>query len=125
MKSSLPLVAVLLGLLLLILSPLWGLIFPATNTWTEEKARRMTELGNEAHALLFQAIRAESRPNMKGGKNPAELRAKYNETKAELDALKAEFEGKRDRPKTIATYLRWSGIALVLIGGGAVMAARG
>jgi len=122
--KSVPLILLGVGILLVVLSALWPLIFPASRSWTEEKSTRMTELGNEAHKLLFQAIQAKERPQP-GGPSPREAQDKYDAAKAELDALKAEFEAVRDSPKNSGTYLRWTGIVMVLLGGGAVLTGRG
>ncbi len=120
MKSLLPLIFVGLGIFLVGLGILWPFVFPATRSWTEAKAQRMIELQNSAHQLLFLADRAKTRPKP-GGPSPQEAQAKFNEAEAELDTLREEFEGIRDSPNTIGTYLRWAGIALVLIAGGATV----
>ncbi|MEQ8209123.1 MAG: hypothetical protein RH917_04760 [Lacipirellulaceae bacterium] len=124
MKSLLPPIAVGLGVILLLASFLWSTIFPATATWTEEKNARMVELQNNAHKLLYLAESARSKPKY-DGPTPEEARAKFDEAKAELDTLKAEFESIRDRPNTVATYLKWIGSGAVLLGAIGVMAARG
>lgn len=113
-----------LGCLLLGVGFLWSTVFPPSRTWTEEKANRMTELSNNAHKLLFVAKNAKTNPRP-GGPTPTEAQAAYDEAKAELDTLKAEFESARDTPTTTGTYLRYLGIALALGGGFAHMSARG
>jgi hypothetical protein len=125
MKSAIPVGLVGVGVLLLVLSALWGVIFPASNSWTDEKSTQMAELTKEVHTLLFQSTAARERPNMMGGRNPAEIIEEYETKKAQLESLRAEFESQRDRPLTIANYLRWIGIAMVVIGGAAVMTQRG
>lgn len=124
MKSLLPTVLVGLGIVLLGLSFLWPLLFPASRSWTKEKSKQMTKLQNEAHKLLFMVDRAKTRPTP-GGPSPREAKANFDKAKAELDTLRAEFESVRDSPKTAGTYLRWIGTTFVLLGGFAVMVARG
>lgn len=124
MKSLLPVILVGLGIALLGLGFLWSILFPASRNWTEEKSARMTELQNEAHKLLYLADQAKTRPRP-GGPTPQEAQANFDNAKAELDVLKAEFEATRDSPKTSGTYLRYAGTALVLLGGFGVMMARG
>ena len=123
MKSLLPLILVASGIVLLCMSFLWPLLFPASQAWTEEKSERMTELQNDAHQLLFLAERAKTRPTA-GGPSPSEARAKFKEAEAELEALRLEFEGIRDSPNTVGTYFRWAGTATTLLGGLAVLAGR-
>ena len=124
MKSNAPLIVVGLGVLLVLLSALWPILFPAERNWTQEKAERMTELSNTAHQLLYEAIRAKENPKP-GGPDRREAQQKYDDAKAELDALQAEFESNRDAPKNSAAGMRWTGIAMVLIGGCWVMIAKG
>jgi hypothetical protein len=124
MKQSVPFVLVMLGVALVVLSFLWAILFPASNNWTDDKSARMATLTREVHALLFQVEGAKQRRSMTAGPNPAELQAEYDAKKAELAALRTEFETQRDAPQTTSKILRWTGIALVLVGGGAVMAQR-
>lgn len=124
MKSLLPLIFVGLGIFLVGLGLLWPFVYPATRAWTDEKAQRMIELQNSAHQLLFLADRARTHPKS-GGLSPQEAQANFDEAEAELDTLREEFEGIRDSPNTIGTYIRWAGIALVLIAGGATMVLSG
>ena len=123
MKALAPLILAGLGSLLLVLGLLWGVLFPAERTWTEEKSQQMTALQNEAHKLLFLAERAKTRPQP-GGPTPSEAQAKFEAAKAELDALKAEFEGVRDSPQSTGSTLRWVGTGMVLLGGFALMLGR-
>ena len=122
MNSVWSAILVVIGMVLLALSFVWGFIFPASQGWTDEKATRMTDLSNQGRQLLIQANNAKYKPKP-GGPSPEEVRAKYDAVKAELNELKKEFEGIRDSPKTASRYLLWSGAALILVGGMAVMAA--
>lgn len=124
MKSLLPVILVGLGIALLALSFLWTILFPASRSWNEEKSARLTELQRKAHKLLYVADQAKTRPRL-GGPTPTEAQANFDKAMEELDALKAEFEATRDSPKTSGTYLRYTGTALVLLGGFSVMMARG
>ena len=124
MKSTLPVAAVALGIALVAASALWGVLFPASNTWTEEKAARMRELSGKAHRLSFEAAAAKERPSMTAGRGAAEAQAAYDAARAELKILRDEFEGARDKPKTMGRYLSWVGAAMVLAGGLAAMSGR-
>jgi hypothetical protein len=125
MKSTLPAVAVVLGIVLLLGSALWALIFPPSRSWTEEKATRLTELGNRATALQLQLDQAKARPSMHSGLNPAELKAEQEQVEADYKALYQEFASASNSPKTAASFLRWAGIAFIAAGALVVMATRG
>jgi hypothetical protein len=125
MKQALPTAAVVLGIVLVGASLIWGLMFPASAGWTEEKSLRMRELSSQAHVLGGQVEAARARPNMQGGENPAELEEEYSKVKVELAQLAAEAEGEIAAPKTAATILRWAGFAFVIAGGLVVFASRG
>jgi hypothetical protein len=117
--------AVVLGILLLALSLAWGLIFPASAGWTDEKSLRLKELRNRAHILSGEVAAASDKPSMHGGPNAAEKKAEFEQVKTELESLDAELQGKIDAPTTAASILRYSGIAFVIAGGLAVYAGRG
>ena len=121
MNSVWSAILVVIGMVLLALSFVWGFIFPASQTWTDEKASRMTELSNQGRLLLIEANNAKYKPKP-GGPSPKEALEKYDAVKAELNKLKEEFMGARDSPKTISSYLLWSGAGFILVGGMAVMA---
>ena len=124
MKAVLPLVAVIGGVVLVVASLLWGLLFPAAKNWTPEKSTRMSQVAEEAHLLSFKLADAKNHPNMQGGVNPAELQSQYKEKERELAELKEEFNSIKDSPNATAKYLRWTGIAFVLLGGAASMVTR-
>jgi hypothetical protein len=124
MKSALSTTAVVLGVLLLLASFVWGLLFPATGGWTEEKSLRMSELKGRAHILVGQIAAAKERPSMHGGANAEELEAEFEQVKAELKLLADELEGRIQAPKTAASVLRYAGIAFVVAGGLVVFATR-
>jgi hypothetical protein len=125
MKSTLPAVAVVLGIVLLAASVLWAIVLPASRGWTEEKSARMTELGNRASDIKLQLTRAQAKPSMHSGLNPAELQAEYDKISAEYKTLYDEFSGATQTPKTASSILRWSGIAFVVAGAIVVFANRG
>lgn len=125
MKSWMPTAAVAIGVVLLLTSFVWALVFPASSGWTEEKSLRMRELSEKAHVLGGQVEAANAKPTMHGGKNAAELQAEYDQIKAELKQLGEEADGKIEAPKTAAAILRYAGIAFALAGGLVIFANRG
>jgi uncharacterized protein YjeT (DUF2065 family) len=124
MKSVLPAVFVALGLVLLVVSLTWSVLFPPSAVWTKEKSVQLTELGNQATAIKLAMGESESRPRMHSGENAAELKEKYDKVAAEYKALYEEFRTASERPKSASTFLRWSGIAFVAAGALVVMATR-
>ena len=122
--KSLPVIAVGVGAALLAASLVWGMLFPASRSWTDEKSERMSDLGTQAHKLGGQLEAARGRPTMHGGRNAAEVEAEYKQVTAELAELREEFEGKRDGPQTTASYFRWTGVICVALGAVVMMATR-
>lgn len=125
MKAMLSTGAVVLGMVLLVMSLAWGLLFPASAGWTEEKSVKLKELRNRAHILSGEVASASAKPNMHGGPSAADKKAELDQVKAELDSLDAELQGKIDAPATASSILRYAGIAFVVAGGLAVYAGRG
>lgn len=124
MKSSIPTAVVALGVLLLISSFLWAILFPASRTWTDEKSAQMTSLGDQATEIRLKLDLAKSKPSMHSGENPAELQAKYDEVAAQYKELYEEFNGASKAPESASRLLRWSGIAFVAAGGFITFATR-
>ena len=124
MKSFLSTAAVVVGVALLLISFIWGILFPPSAGWTEEKSLRLQELSRQAHILGGQRGAANEKPSMHGGKSAAELDEEFKKVTTELEKLGAEAEGRIEAPKTAASILRWAGIAFVVAGGLVVFATR-
>ena len=125
MKSFLPAAAAVIGLLMLVASFLWGTFSPAGAGWTKEKSLRLQELRRQANILGAQTAGATDKPSMHGGESTANKQAEYEKVKAELKTLGEEAEGKIQGPQTIAMYIRWAGVACILIGALVAFASRG
>jgi Tfp pilus assembly protein PilN len=114
MKSLFPTAALVLGLVLLAGSALWGLIFSPAGNLSEEKAQRLTELTMQAHELLFKVnASADGSP---GAAPDAAVKAEYDKVKAELATLRQELTSVQDAPLKASAILRWSGVAFVAAG---------
>jgi hypothetical protein len=124
MKSFLSTAAVVLGVVLLLASLAWGILFPASSGWTDEKSLRLQELSQRAHVLGGQRGAANHNPKLHGGRSAAEIDEEFEQVTAELEKLGAEAEGRIEAPKTAASILRWAGIAFVVAGGLAIFAGR-
>ena len=92
MKEALPIAAISLGVILVAVSLVWGIIFPATNQWTPEHAKEMSQLSDEVHLLMFKAAQAKEHPNQVKTGNPAEIVAEYEQKKKQLELLKKDLE---------------------------------
>ena len=58
-KRVLPICAVFFGVFLLVLSALWGHLFPPSRVWDEEKSQQLAKLGSETNRLKFALIQAQ------------------------------------------------------------------
>ena len=116
MKSAVVLGAISLGFALLLMSGLWSTLFPATSTWTTEKAERWSEVKHRLHNLSFVVHAPPGRTKMYGGPDPAQAKQEYDQLDKEEKVLSAEFQSAYDRPNTIATFLKWTGITLAGLG---------
>jgi hypothetical protein len=113
MKSAV-VAAIILGLVLFLASGIWSTLFPATNSWTPEKASRLSEIKGRLNDLSFQLQSAARRPH--SGPDPSTLKTEYDALNKEFDVLKTDFETAAERPQTVSRILKWSGISLVALG---------
>ena len=125
MKAMLSTGAVVLGMVLLVMSLAWGLLFPASAGWTNEKSLRRTELSNRAHVLLGEVAAANAKPSMHGGPSAAEKQAELDKVNAEYQMLDAERHSRIEAPAKAASLLRYAGIAFIVAGALVVYASRG
>jgi hypothetical protein len=96
------------GFVLLLLSGVWPILFPAANSWSDAKSERLAQVKsrmNEVSHLLL-------RPNASKGVLQPEL----DQLTAENDQLNTEFHSAHDRPQTMSKFMKWSGISLMLVG---------
>jgi hypothetical protein len=114
MKPVIALGAVVVGFALLAASSVWGKIFPPTQSWTLEKADRMSKVKasiNDVGAALYKA-----KQRIHAGPDPGPLQAEYDALIKEFDQLKREFESAAERPQTASAFLKWTGISLAVLG---------
>ncbi|QDU57558.1 hypothetical protein [Aeoliella mucimassa] len=113
MKTLLPPIAVIVGILLLVLSFLWGTLASGSSAWTEEKSQQLSDLGAETNMLQFQIEAAKQNPTSDPRQSPEYLQAQYEKKLEEYNQLNEEFESARDSPGTISAIMRYSSIALI------------
>ena len=113
MKSAIVFGLMIVGFLLLIASTLWASLFPPTSSWTNDKARRATDV--KARLSNLGPI-VNGPPHMYRGPDPATLKAEFDALKKENEQLDAEFVSAAEAPKTASRMLKWTGIALAALG---------
>jgi hypothetical protein len=113
MKSAIVFGAIILGFTLLVLSSLWAKLFPATSSWTPEKATRSAEVKDRLNNLSFMMNRP---PSMHRGSDAGTLKAEFDQLMKENEQLNTEFQTAYDRPNTVSRVLKWSGISLSIVG---------
>jgi hypothetical protein len=114
MKSAVVSGMIGFGIVLFLLSALWSTIFPATATWTNEKANRFGEVKARLHNLSF--IVNVPKPNLQKGQDLGQLKAEYEQLKKENEQLDVEFTSAADTPKTVSRFLKWTGLSLAGVG---------
>jgi hypothetical protein len=114
MKSTIAVGALGMGFLLVALSLLWTTLFPATASWTPDKASRMSEISGALNDLSAKLYAAQKRTL--GGPDPGALKAEYDRLLAEHQQLKVDFETISERPNTIAQVFKWVGLSLAVVG---------
>jgi hypothetical protein len=114
MKSTFSVGALGLGFSLLTLGFLWTIMFPATASWTAEKASRMSAISAELNDLSAKLYIAQKRTY--GGPDPGEMKANYDRLLAEHKQLTVDFETISVRPKTFARVFKWAGLSLTVVG---------
>lgn len=113
MKSAVVIGTIGLGVALFIASALWASLFPPSNSWTPEKAQRMSEVKARLNNLSF--IINEPR-NFHSGPDTGTLKAESDALLKEFEQLKTDFESATESPQTVSFVLRWSGLSLAIIG---------
>ena len=114
MKSAVVAGMIGLGLLLFVLSAAWSTLFPATSSWTVEKANRSSEIKGRLHNLAF--IVNAPKPNLQKGQDIGQLKAEYEQLKKENQQLNDDFSSAAETPQTVSRYLKWSGLSIAAIG---------
>ncbi|MDC0934793.1 hypothetical protein OAS39_00805 [Pirellulales bacterium] len=124
------LISTLVGLSLVGLSYLWPQLDDGRGTWTEEKALRYIELGEEVHKLTFKVQGAAEPRKMHGGNavDGDEFVADRKRLEAALQEateLKAELDGVRESNTRRPALFKWIGLGLAGAGVVALMVIRG
>src|SRR3954468_22743074 len=100
MKSAVVIGVIGLGILMFLISGLWSTVFPPTARWTDEKAKRSTEVKSRLHNLAF--IVNAPKPNLQRGQDIGQLKAEYEKLRKENDELNADFNSATETPQTVS-----------------------
>jgi hypothetical protein len=111
--KSVVVVAIVTGLVLVLVGGLWSTFFPPTNSWTPEKAARLSEIKARLNDLSFALQRAS---RIHSGPDPGTLKAEYDALNKEFDELKHDFETAAERPQVASRILKWAGLSLAALG---------
>jgi hypothetical protein len=114
MKSAIVTAITGIGIFLFLLSAMWSTIFPPTSRWTNEKANRFHDVKAKLHNLSF--VVDAPKPNLQRGQDLGQMKAEYNQLLKEKAELDAEYTSVADTPKTVAKFLKWSGLSLAIVG---------
>ena len=122
--------ATLVGLSLVVLSYLWPYLSEHRGSWTEEKALRYIELGQQIHKLTFKVRGAAEPRKMHGGKSAEEdgllaNRKRLEEAWVEAKELKAELDGVQTSRDGRPALFKWIGIGLAATGVVVLLVMRG
>ena len=112
MKSAIVFGVLGIGVFLLLLSTLWASLFPATSTWTDEKAIRSADV--KAKMAYLGAI--VNSPNPRSAADQQKAKAEFDALVAENKQLNDEFTSAAETPQTVSKIMKWSGISLAIIG---------
>jgi hypothetical protein len=113
MKSAVLFGLMIIGLLLLVASSVWASLFPPTSNWTDEKARRASEVKARLNDL---GPIVNGPPRMQRGPDPGTLKSEFDALVKENAQLDAEFVSASEAPKKASSVLKWTGISLTAIG---------
>lgn len=116
MKSAAVFGMIGVGILLLFMSGVWSSLQPGTSSWTNEKDLKLSEVSDKMHLLTAKVASAESHPSMHGGPDLPKAKAELATLVEENKTLMNEFKGIQARPHTISKFMKWTGIALTVVG---------
>jgi hypothetical protein len=116
MKSSVSLGIFAFGIVLLLFSGVWATLFPGTSTWVPEKAARHSEIKDRLHNLGYVVDNATRQNNVHRGSDPGPAIEEYKRLKKEFDELNADLQTAQDRPNTVSSVLKWTGLSLAAVG---------
>lgn len=98
------------GVGLVALSFFWPTKSMSRASWSIEQARAYSEASAKLHGMSHEFVQAVGKPNEK------EIREKFNEAKADYDALRTQLDAAVERPKHTTLALRVCGTLIAIAG---------
>ncbi len=103
-------VLVVCGLVLLILAFLWPFLSEPESNWSMEEYQEYQDAVAEGHEVLHESEHARS-------DSSAEANQRDEKARSRLERINKKLKEAREGPQNVIQALKWSGIALVLVGG--------
>ena len=116
MKTKIFIAITGIGVFLFLLSFVWGFIFPAEKVWTPEKSQMVSELSKKVHMMHMKVKLGDRDPSAFGDEDPETVRQEFEQSKAKLESLQADFKKVSNSPEKIANTLRWVGMLSAIVG---------
>ena len=120
MKSSLPMLTIGLGILLLLGSVVWPMVFSTTRSWTDEKSNQLSDLSTQVAGMRFKLTQAKRQAWPGAEREPvnnlAVMQKKFDHASQELATLRIEFESAISSPQTSSSFLKWAGLSVLVAG---------
>jgi hypothetical protein len=102
-----------IGFALLLLSGLWTSLFSSQSSWTDEKAQRSVQVKAR---MAYVGSKVNLAAGTKPGPDYPKMKTEFDDLLKENDQLNSEFSAVHDQPGRTAALLRWSGIAIAVVG---------
>jgi len=106
---SLPVAAVLAGVVLILFSLLPWDNFWKESLWTMEDSQAFEKIAAEYHKISYQTPE-------RAGVSEEQLKAQIEKAKAQLDTLQTKLQSARQRPLVWKRILLWAGVLLTTCG---------
>ena len=113
-RQAAAMAAVVAGILLVGVSIIWPRVFSGRSGWSDEKASGYQAAASRLHELSMKSAAATP------GSQTKTARDELAQAEADYARIRGELDTARERPQTIAKYIRYSG-ALLLLGGTAAL----
>jgi hypothetical protein len=108
-RAALPAMPLIVGIVFVLLSLFWP-NGASQSSWSPEQAKKYQSASVELHGLSHSM--AHAKPD-----EQAALNKKLQQAEADYKAIRSQLDSAIDRPGRISVVLRWTGIALMAIGG--------
>ena len=112
--TRLAIVCIVLGLILLGGSFAWPRLIKDDHVWSDDQAHQLSQAAAELHHMTHAAAEAQLKniSDAERARWDAELKA----TEEHYDKYRSELDRAKRVRNTAAVVMRWSGVALLLIG---------